>query len=358
MRKNFFYFLGTLAIASGLVSADAATVSVSTVPEGLITFTLNSGSTNYLSLPLTTNETYTSSVTSVGGSTIAVGDSPAPFTTNLATSAAPYFVKFLSGYETGRVLLITGNSASALTLDTTDHSTGLPISLLTPSFNVQVGDTFEIFPADTLASVFGAGTKTNPLLLKGGNNYSSSDTVSLLTTITASATTYYFNTANGYWQSRVATFGATVQPNANNTIIYPYSALTITRLASHPTMTLVLGGRVTAVPAVTKLVSNSTVYTSTQYATGVMLSQLQFGSNWLRGTSAATADTLNVWNSATNQFDVYYQLFDATWRKSTDSATNQSDFVIPPGTVTTVTNRQSVAGAATFLQSQLPYSLD
>ena len=354
MRKKLFIFLASIAFASASLSVQAGTASVSTVPEGLVSFTLQSGSTNYLSIPLTSNETYVTSVTSVTTNSISVGDVPAPFTTNLALPGAPYFVKFLTGNETGRVLLITSNTSSSLSLDTTDHATGTPVLLNTSGFNVQVGDTFEIFPGDTLASVFGSGTKQNPLLLKGGANLATSDTVVLYTTGTATNTTYYFNTAAGFWTTQQV-FSPV---NANNTVIYPYSAMTVTRLSSHPTITLTFGGKVTPVPAQTKVVSNGTVYSSTHYATGIKLSQLQFGSNWTRGTSVVTADTISVWDAATNQFDTFYQLFDATWRKYPDTTTDQSNFTIAPGTVTTIAKHEAVAGAATFLQSQLPYNLD
>jgi hypothetical protein len=252
----------------------------------------------------------------------------------------------------GRVILITANTTSTLTLDTTDHAMGSPVLLNTSGFSVQVGDTFEIFPGDTLASVFGAGTTASPLLLKGSTSVGASDTVALFTAVNAPAVTYYFNTTAGTWEQSGAT------GNANNTIIYPYSALAINRQAANPTTALVLTGRVTPVGAETKVVSNGTVFTSTQYATNITLSQLQFGSNWTMGSSVATADTLSVWNAADGHFDTYYQKPDSTWRKYPDAATDQSGFAIGAGTVTTIAKRNVVSGGATFLQSQLPYSLD
>jgi len=351
VRKKIFYFLTGIALATGAISANGQN-SVASIPQGMITFAIKQGSTNYLSLPLTNNTTYTSSVTAVTTNTISVGDTPAPFTTNLATSASPYFVKFLSGSEMGRVLLITANTTSSLTLDTTDHVSGSPVLLSTSGFSVQAGDTFEIFPGDTLASVFGAGTTQSPLLLTGATNVTSSDTVSLFTTASAPATTYYFNATAGFWEQ----YGTKV--SANNTIIYPYSAFTITRRNNHPDMTLVLGGRVTSVVADTKVISSGTVFTSTHYAADIKLSQLQFGSNWVTGSSVTTADTLSVWNAAMGAFDTFYQKPDSTWRKYPDAVTDQSNFSIKAGTVTTIGKREIVAGAATFLQSPLPYSLD
>jgi uncharacterized protein (TIGR02597 family) len=351
MQKKIFYFLTGIALATGAISA-AAQDSVASVPQGMITFNVPSGTTSYLGLPLINNETYTGSVTAISTNTISVGDTPAPFTTSLATPGSPYFVKFLSGNEMGRVLLITANTVGSLTLDTTDHTTGLPVLLTTTDFSVQVGDTFEIFSGDTLASVFGAGTTQSPLLLTGGKNSGSSDNISFFTVSGAPTATYYFNTTAGYWEQHG------MKVNANNTIIYPYSALTIKVRNRHPGMTLVLSGRVTPVPAETKVVGNGTAYTSTHYATDIELSQLQFGSNWVTGASASLADTLSVWNGAENKFVTYYQRPDSTWRESSDALTDRSSFAIAAGSVTTITKREMVSGAAAFLQSPMPYSLD
>ncbi len=351
MRKNNFYFLAVIAMAMGAISAHAQT-SVATVPDGLITFTLTAGKSSYLSLPLTNNSTYTSVVTAVTTNTVSVDDTPAPFTTNLATPAAPYFLKFLSGNESGRVMLITANTASSLTVDTTDHASGAAVALTTTSFNVQVGDTFEVFPGDTLASVFGAGTTASPLLLTGGKNSNLSDCVSLYTTVGAAAKIYYFNTTSGFWEQYLTT------ANANNTIIYPYSAFAIARRATHPTMTLVLEGRVTQVQAATKLVSKGSVYTSSHYATSIALSQLQFGSNWKTGATMATADTVSVWDSTTGKFNVFYQKPDMTWRMYPNTTTDESSFQITAGTMTAIEKREAVSGASSFLQSAMPYSLN
>jgi len=352
MRKNKFYMLSLIAIATSAISANAATTSVATVPDGMITFSLTHGKSSYLSLPLTSNSTYTGAVSAVTTNTISVDDAPAPFTTSLSAATAPYFIKFLSGNEAGRVMLVTANTSSKLTVDTTDHISGAAVALTATGFNVQAGDTFEVFPGDTIASVFGHGTTQDPLLLTGGPGVTTSDTVSLFTTVGAPAVTYYFNTTAGFWEQ----YGTSA--NANNTIIYPYSAFAVARRATHPDTTLVLEGRVTQVAAATKIVSKGTVYTSSHYATNIKLSQLQFGSNWQTGTSVLTADTISVWNTTTGRFDTFFQKADSTWRKYGDMVTDQSNYEIAAGTVTTIAKRQTVTGGDSFLQSSLPYTLN
>jgi len=347
-----FYFLAVMALAVGMFAAHAQS-TVATVPEGMINFSLPHGTTTYLSLPLTNNSTCSDTVSAVTTNTISVDDAPVPLTTSLATPATPYFVKFLSGSESGRVMLITGNTSSTLTLDTTDNNTGDAIALTTTNFSVQVGDAFEIFPGDTLASVFGAGTAQSPLLLTGGANIIFSDTLTFYTSAGAPATTYYFNTTNGYWQQ----YGS--QANANNVIIYPYAAFCVTLRGSHPDTTLVRGGRVTPVPALTKLIGNGTIYSSTQYPVDVTLSQLQFGSNWVTGADVLSSDTISVWNAGLRHFDTFYQEADSTWRKYPDAVTDQSNFTITAGAVITIAKREAVTDdTGAYLTSALPYSLN
>jgi uncharacterized protein (TIGR02597 family) len=318
----------------------------------MMAFALPHGVTTYLSLPLTQQSVYNGVVSGVTSNTIAVDDTPAPFTTNVSAVTLPYFVKFLSGNEVGRVLLIVANTTSTLTLDTSDHTTGAVVALNTTSFSVEPGDSFEIFPGDTLASVFGSGAAGNPLILTGASSQVASDEVSLYTTVGTAPHTYYYNTIAGFWEL------AGSVANANNTIIYPYSALTVTRRATHADTTLVLQGRVTPVNASTKTVSHEGVYGSTHYASDVTLSQLQFGSGWRTGDSMSTADNLSVWNAAEGRFDIYYQRPDSTWRKYGNNVTDQSGVVIPAGTVVTIQRRSTLTGAEAFLVSAMPYSLE
>lgn len=354
MRNKITNFLTALAIAAGTITASATPASVTTVPQGMITFNLVHGTTNYLSLPLTNTEIYTSTVNTVTSSTISVSDAPAPFTSSFAVSGSPYFVKFLTGNESGRVMLITGNTTSVLTLDVADHSTGSPVTLDTANFNVQPGDAFEIFPGDTIASIFGDNSAQNPLILSGSTTAAQVDTVTLYTSVNAPATTYFFNTTDNCWEQ----IGTGANANANATIIYPYSAIAVNRRMHESDVALVVTGRVTGVAIPTKLVSMGTILTSTHYATDVKLSQLQFGSNWVTGSSIITADTLSVWNPSANSFDTYYQTPDSTWRKFPDANTDQSNVSISAGTVTAIAKREVVTGADTFLASQMPYTLE
>ncbi|HEY0257017.1 MAG TPA: hypothetical protein VGC39_06215, partial [Candidatus Methylacidiphilales bacterium] len=297
--------------------------------------------------------------------TITVADSPAPWTSgelSTASPAQPYFVKFTSGQQEGRIIKVVNNGTNTLQLDVTDHT-----SQITPlmgnmnnsvaAFNVQVGDTFEIFPGQTLGTLFGTGTTQDPLnYLTGGSLTAFSDTVGIGTTSAAAVQSYYFNTsANvGYWEL----FGSTV--NANNTVIYPYSTLSIFRRTAHGNGSFSVMGTVSGTPLLIKTIGNTAIYGSTQSAYDVSLSALNLGPNWKKGTSTGTSDTLGVWNPspAPGHFDTYYQLSaDSTWRKFPDSSMDVSSFVIPAGTALSILKRGSIASVNSYLAPPLPYNL-
>ena len=356
MRKNLFYFLAAFAACPLAVQA-SSNASVTTVPVGFFSFSFpatgSTATTTYLSLPLDSRPTYSGAVSAVTSNSISVGDSPAPWKAGaLATAATPYFVKFLSGAESGRVIKVTANTTDSLTLDTTDNSSQT-VALTTSNFSVETGDTFEVFVGDTLGSVFGAHTSASPLILKGASTPSFSDSIAIYSTALTRWQTYYFNSKLNYWTLSGGT------TNANNTVLYPYGALTITRRAKDAATALVLTGRVAEVAMLTKTTgSDVNTYSSTKYPSNITLSQLKFGANWTKSASPYTADTVAVWDAAMTQFNTYYQLPDSTWREYGDPSTDTSSLVVPAGTVLSILKRSAVSGATSFLQSVLPYSIN
>jgi uncharacterized protein (TIGR02597 family) len=357
MRKKIFYFLTGIGLAGLPVFGQSSTsASVATIPEGFVSFNLpatgGSGTTTYLSIPLSNNPFYSGAVASVTDSSITVADVPAPWSTGALSGTTPYFVKFLTGSEAGRVIMVTANTTNSLTLDTTDNSPQT-VALTTSGFSVQPGDTFEVFVGATVSSVFGSNTANSPLVLQGGTSAYAADTVGVYSQAMARWMVYYYNSGTGYWMLNGST------ANANNTVLYPYSAITIMRPANEAATDLVLTGRVAEVSMLTKTTgSDVNVYTSTKYPTDMTLSQLQFGSNWTQSDSAFTADTLSVWDAPLSRFDTFYQLPDSTWRKYGAATTDVSSLVVPAGSILSVLKRSAVEGATSFLQTALPYSVN
>jgi len=352
MRNKFIFFLASAtALGQALVCA-ATSVAVNSLPQGMVTLTAPKGTTTYLSLTLSSSVIYSGTVGTVSPNTITVTNTANPFRLSLATAGSPYFVKFLTGNEKGRLLLITANGTNSLTLDTTDDSTQ-QVSLLTTGFSVAPGDAFEIFAGDTISSIFGGNSPQNPLSLAGASSFAAADWVNVYNSATSSWQSYFYNTTEGYWVLEGST------TNANNTVLYPYHGLSITRHSnSEPSANFVLTGRVAEVPVMTKTTGgNSVVYASTGYAVNMKLSQLNFGANWIRSFSTSSADIVSIWNSTTRNFLSYYQLPDSSWRQTGQPSVDQSNLVIPAGSCIGIELHTSVSGAASYLHSAMPYSL-
>jgi uncharacterized protein (TIGR02597 family) len=348
MNKKYFYFWASLAIALSATTAmghASSSMSVSKVPTGIQSITLKQGTSTWFSFPLSGQPVYAGAVVGVTSNTIGITPST---TASFSGSTTPYFVQFLSGQEAGRTLLITASTSTSLTLDTTDHGIGSTVALNANGFAVAAGDKFQIFPGDTLASAFGTNTSSNPLVLNGSSNQGNADQVSLWGT---SDTVYYFNTAAGHWE----TTGSSA--NANNTIIYPYSAISVYR-QSGSNVTLMLTGQVTLANACQKVVVNTNVYCSSHYATPIKLSQLKMGSNWQTGSSSSSADTLGIWNASTGSFTFYYEKSNGSWYLcSGNSSVTQNTVTIPAGAATVIYKRAAVTGGQSFLVSAMPYSV-
>jgi uncharacterized protein (TIGR02597 family) len=349
MKKKIFYFwaiLVALGATTGLGHASSS-MSVSKVPTGVQEITLKQGTSTWFSFPLSEQPVYGGQVSGVSSNVISIASSSTSFAAGYTGSSTPYFVQFLSGNEAGRTLLITAGTSTSLTLDTTDHGIGSTVALNASGFSVVAGDKFQIFPGDTLATVFGTNTSSNPLLLNGSSNQGNADQVSLWGT---ADTVYYFNTSAGHWEVTGSS------ANANNTIIYPYSAISVYR-KSGSNATLLLTGQVTSANACQKIVANTNVYGSSHYATAVQLSQLKMGSNWQTGSNSSSADTLGIWNASAGSFTFYYEKSNGSWYLASGSNATQNNVTIPAGAATVIYKRAAVSGANAFLVSAMPYSI-
>jgi uncharacterized protein (TIGR02597 family) len=349
MKKNIFYLVASLSL---VLSASPASAGVTTVPAGVMQLSLPAGKTTCLSLPLTAAPIYNGTVSSTTYNSIKIATTAAPFSGDLAAAGSPYFLEFLSGNETGRIMLITANTTTSLTLDISDNQASwINVWLTTSGYNVKAGDAFCIFPGDTLASLFGAGTTNSPLLLTGGSTATSADQVTLYRATCLGNASYFFNTTDGCWEPSGG--GA----NANNTVVYPYQEVSVARVSGGSTATILLLGQTAVVNGVTKMISNSWVFGGTHYAIGTKLSQLNLGSNWTKSNTGSKADQYCVWNPAKGAYDAYYEDTSLNWHLVSSPAANQNSFVVPAGDGVCVFKNGSAGGAGDFLAAAMPYTV-
>jgi len=342
------------------LSLPSASTSVATAGYGYKTLTLPSTQfqaiTSYISMPLTNPPVYSAGVATVSGSsTMTVGGTP--WTAGqFAVAGSPYFLKFTSGLQAGRFLLITGNTTNTLTVDITDQSlqsTGLDAS----NFAVQPNDSFEIIPGETLSSFLGDGSAGNPVFLKASTNVFTAEGIAIYQPASLRSLGYYFNSSTKVWTC------STVAGSQNGLTLYPETVLCLARHVGDPAQNIINVGNLPDVAPLTKTVGgNSNIFTSTRYPVDMTLSNISF-SGWLKGTSIFTTDGIAVWDQPTLRYYSYYQLPDTTvsgtlvpgqWRRSGDSLTDYSSFVLPAGMGFQITRRAALSGVSSYLSLPLP----
>lgn len=350
MRRTSFLRVALLSATTGVGFLTLSAHAQNTVPVGFLKLTLPATTSTELrttlNFPLANPATFSGPVASFTANTVTV--SGTPFSPGALVST-PSFVRFLSGTQAGRTIRITANTANTLTLDTTDNS-AQTVALDGAGFSLAAADRFEILPANTIGSVFG-GIPGKTLALVGGATEEAADAVSLYNPATLAWEFYFYNSALTRWVKSGST------ADASATVIQPDESTLIVRRANRDAVELVTLGSVPSVAPRTKVISNQAKYSSTRFPIPVTLSQLDFGADWVRGTSPFKADTLALWNDATQKWDSYYRLPAGTWRKAGDSATDQSNLSIPAGTVVGLLKRTAPSTTASFVSAPLPYSL-
>ncbi len=339
------YLLAALLV-SGFRLAPAQT-SVATVPEGYINFNIPAGSqatpsVYTFSIPLTGSAPSTfvgkaagtiSSVTATTITNTAAGWSAGA----LSQAAAPYFIRIKSGAAVGRTLLISttiGQENTATTV--TVNNQGTPLD----SLGVVAGDTYEIFPADTLFSLFGSD-------VQGGTSAATADVVRLQSG--SSWLEYYYNTTVGQWRQ------GSIPVSQNNVVIRPDSGIIYYRRGTTP-LALTLTGRVPSTDLQLVLNEVGTTFI-TAFPVDVRLDQSDFTSmpGWVNAGTVPTADKVNVFSDGVwNSYN--YNQTAAQWRNG-DAIDNVGPSVtIPAGTPSIIESPTGMPGLKIWKRT-LPYSL-
>lgn len=341
------------------LSAGIAQTPGSDLPTGYADIAVAAGSgsakkTTLISIPLLEDlpSTFTGSrtgrITGVGSNTITV--TGASWTAGaLSAAAAPYFIEITSGPATGHMLLIsttTANTSDTVTIDAGEVSrlgnlTGLGIST-----EAGAGDTFRLWPGDTLGSFFGTPDSTG---IQGGASAAAADTITLV--VGGSATTYFYNTsATPPRWSRVGLGGGT---DSANVVIPPYAGVQYARLAATPLEFRVLG-RMPVGARKVAIKNAGTTLLSSFWPVNQTLSSLGLHNlpGWQSGSSSSVADTvvLTVNGSASTFFH------DGTnWRRVGLGGGNANTTVVPAGASVMINKRGNVSGFTTYEHSS-PYA--
>ena len=325
---------------------NAQSTVVATDPVGFVKLIIAAGAggkvSTLFSAPLLANaETAgqtSGSITGVTGNTIS--NSSGGWTSNLADPASPYLVLLTSGTAQGRMFLISANTATQLTINADDLVAGDLISS-----GVQAGNTYRIFPCDTLVSLFGTPATDGVV---GGASAKLADTV-LLTT-PQGPKTYYYSTGQNQWVENSR--GVVL---ANNVPVRPYYGVLYSRLGTTALEYTVTGG-VPTVPRKVAIANSGTTLLAQYWPTTRTLSQLglQTTQGWLAGANAKSADRVVINDSNGTPTTYFYNGTD--WLRNARTPVVSNDVVIPIGAAIEVQRRNSNPGYA-ILDQPVPYTL-
>ncbi len=251
----------------------------------------------------------------------------------LADPASPYALRFLSGGAAGRVALIIGNTTDSVRFRAADLA-GLAMAAGT------AGDLVEVFPTETLGSLFGSGTFT------GGPDPSVADIVYV------GAHTqdgYYYNTTRNQWRRA----GGRAAADGGTAAILPHAVLQVAHIGPAKTITLV--GRVPATPFHVLVASGGNTYTHSGFPTEVTLAG--FGlerrlADWVSSATAQLADQVSF-PTATGWVTAYHN--GINW-VDTARGTVQDNTVIG-GETPLLIGRTGAAVGFTAVVRAVPYSL-
>jgi uncharacterized protein (TIGR02597 family) len=339
-------------IAAALLLSLCAVVTlpaqVATVPVGFnnanVTAAVNATtpSSSVVSAPFYQIAKYQGALTSLDSSN-QVSFSGGGLTALLTTP--PYLARFKSGTSTGRFFIVTSNTDTQLTLDTTTAGYTLTTSAPTNTqAQIAVGDSVEILPANTLGTLFG----TNSVPFQTGATANAADNVLLFNG--TSWDVYYNNATNWKKSGSLA--------NQNNTIVLPDRGMFIVRRATSA-LTLTFLGTVPSTTEKTDFPGPGSSFRANRFPVDATLKgasnplNLQSLPGWQSGASASAADNVYLWNGTS--WSVYY--YNGTnWKKS-GSLAIQDSTVIPLGTAMFIVRQSSAAGNNSTLTQALPYSL-
>ena len=349
-----------LATAGLGLSAGRAQTPGSELPTGYADIAVAAGSgtakkTTLLSIPMLEDlpsnlaGSKTGRITGVTSNTITVAN--ANWTAGaLSTPATPYLLEITSGAATGHMLLVstaTANTTDTVTIDAGEVSRVGNLNTLGITADASTGDTFRLWPADTLGSFFGTPETTGIL---GGSSSATADTITLV--VGGSATTYFYNTA--LTPSRWARVGLGGSTDQSNVAIPPYAGVQYARLGATALEFRVLGRmpvgsrKVAVKNSGTTLLSPYWPITQTLSSLG-----LQNLPGWKTSSSSSEADTVVL--TANGSASTYFHN-GTNWRRVGLGGSNADSTAVPAG-ASVLVNKIGTAPGFTIYEHAAPYSL-
>ncbi|AHF93341.1 hypothetical protein OPIT5_27110 [Opitutaceae bacterium TAV5] len=256
-----------------------------------------------------------------------------------STPAAPWFIRITSGASAGRSFLVSTTTPSTATTLTLDESGTADLTTLSIATGEE-GDTFGILAAETLSTLFPAGSG-----VLGGSDVDNSDVLQIIRS--GISITFYYDALAGHWIE--AASGA----DASDTVIPPDSALLYGRLANTP-INLTLAGAVQGDDRRAGVKSSGLTLLSNAWPVPVTLAEsgIQNLPGWVSASSPSSADQVQI--LASGVWKKYFH--DGTrWRQATLGNPVKDTEIIPAAAGVLINRTGSTAGSVIFHQTA-PYN--
>ncbi|MDX6766828.1 MAG: hypothetical protein SFU85_08550 [Candidatus Methylacidiphilales bacterium] len=270
---------GLTAQTVGYLTANVTAGSIATPSTTVFSITFND------ELPSGFVGQGTGTLTGVTSNTIT--NSSAAWTSGFVTASTPYFVKLTSGSAVGRVFRVTSATSTTLTL-----TVG---SLNLTTLGVTAGNTYQLFPAETLDTIF------STLAVSGNTTSATSDNVLLFNGTTWNS--YWFNSSVSQWR-----LGA-IPTNQGTTVVSPETGLIYLRRGA-TSMSILSSGVVPSTSIPTEISNGATTFLGSLYPVDTTLNNTNIHTTpgWVSGTSATGTDKVLIWNGSS---------WNSYWRHST-----------------------------------------
>ncbi len=327
-RKADALWLGLMLLSLPFAGAPLHAANLVSEPVGCVRVVIPAPATGettrkVVGIPFNRASVFRGIVTSVSGSTIKAGT---PAWTSGQFVSAVHYLKFRTGPNVGRYFTVTANTADTLTVSA-------------PGVAIAENQAFEIFPAQTLGSLFG----TTSVALQTGSDEASADLVRIQN---GTVWNTYFHTGT-QWQISGGT------SSQNGAVIRPEQGIIVVARGIAP-VSLALRGSVsiTSESSVIPGTGEGLVANRLPFDTTLSALKIQSLPGWTKGASASVADNLMRWNGTS--WNVYYHT-GARWQMA-GSQTSQDGASLPAGESLLIRRRDGSTASAAFLDTAAPFA--
>jgi uncharacterized protein (TIGR02597 family) len=276
-----------------------------------------------LGIPFNRPSVFRGIVTAVVGATLKAGT---PAWTAGQFVSEPHYLKFRSGPHAGRYFSITANTSDTLTLS----SEGV-------SFTEE--QMFEIFPAQTLGSLFG----TTNVPLRTGTSEATADFVRVHN---GAGWDTYFHTGT-QWQISGGT------ASQNGLVLRPEQGVIVVA-GGTSAVNLTLLGSVSVSPDASLVPGTGAALVSNRSPVDTTLSALNMHSlpGWAKGATASVSDNVMRWNGSS--WNVYYHT-GARWQLAGSHA-SQDSATVHAGEALLIRRRDASTAKAALFNTAAPFT--